>query len=90
MAKVEKNIEEETENNYKDTTDWKQKYWMKRHHHGHHGRNGGNAVYFFGFIGALIYYWQHANTFWDVVMGLLQAIVWPAILIWHLFGLWKL
>jgi hypothetical protein len=46
-------------------------------------RNAGGAVYGLGLIGALVYYWQHASTFGQVVLGLLKSIVWPAILIYH-------
>jgi hypothetical protein len=42
------------------------------------GVNGG-AFYGLGFVGALIYYIQHAHTFMDGVWGFLQALVWPAI-----------
>ncbi len=45
------------------------------------GSNGGNAVYCLGLFGALIYYIQQANTFGEGVLGILKALVWPAILI---------
>lgn len=45
---------------------------------------GSGAVYGVGFIGALIYYLQHANTFWIGVVGILKAIVWPAFLVYDL------
>jgi hypothetical protein len=45
---------------------------------------GGGAVYFLGFIGALVYYLQTSTSFWDGVLGILQAIVWPAFLIYNL------
>jgi len=44
----------------------------------------GGAVYGLGFIGALIYYIAHAQTFWMGVLGVLKAIVWPAFLIFEL------
>lgn len=44
------------------------------------GASGG--IYFFAFIGAAIYFIQHATTFWGGVIGILKAIVWPAILIY--------
>jgi hypothetical protein len=40
------------------------------------------AVYGLGFIGALIYFIQHATTFGAGLLGLLKAIVWPAILVY--------
>lgn len=41
------------------------------------------AVYGLGFIGALMYYLQHAATFWVGVIGILKALVWPALLVYH-------
>ena len=43
-----------------------------------------NTVYGLGFIGALVYYIQHAATFWIGVLGILKAAVWPAILVYKL------
>lgn len=50
------------------------------------GRRGGagNAVYGLGLIGALVYYIQQADGFWPVVLGILKALVWPALLTYHL------
>jgi len=47
-----------------------------------HGISGG--IYGLAFIGALIYFWQHATTFWEGVLGFLKALVWPAILTYKL------
>jgi len=44
------------------------------------------GAYFLGFLGAVIYYIQHADTFWVGVLGFLKAIVWPALLVHHLLG----
>lgn len=44
----------------------------------------GGMVYFVGFIGALIYFIQTADGFWDGVLGVLQAIVWPAYVVYKL------
>jgi hypothetical protein len=41
------------------------------------------GVYGLGFIGALIYYISTATGFWVGVLGVLKAIVWPAMLIYH-------
>lgn len=48
------------------------------------GGSGAAAggTYGLAFIGALIYFIQHADTFWIGVLGVLKAIVWPAILIY--------
>lgn len=45
---------------------------------------GGGAVYFFGLIGALVYYIQRADGFWTGVLGVLKALVWPAFVIYDL------
>lgn len=47
---------------------------------------GGGAVYGLGLIGALVFYLQQANTLWEGVLGILKAIVWPALLIYKLLG----
>jgi len=43
------------------------------------------AVYGMGFIGAAIYFISAATSFWAGVLGFLQAIVWPAFLVYHAF-----
>ena len=48
----------------------------------HHG-NSGNAGYFFGFIGAAIWYISQAAGFWEGVLGFLKAMVWPAFLVYE-------
>lgn len=45
---------------------------------------GGNAVYFLGLIGSLVYYIQAADGFWSVIVGILKALVWPAFVIYDL------
>ncbi len=48
-------------------------------------RNAASApVYGMGFIGALVYYLQHAATFWAGVLGVFKAVFWPAMLIYKL------
>ena len=54
----------------------------RRWHHYHRG--GGNAVYGLGLIGALVYYIQAADGFWQGVLGVLKALVWPAFVIYDL------
>ena len=52
--------------------------------------NGSSsAVYGLGFVGALIYFIQHATGFWIGVLGILKAMVWPAILIYKLLEFLK-
>ena len=49
-----------------------------------HYRNSGSAVYFFGMIGAAVYYISLATGFWTGVLGFLKALVWPAFLVYEL------
>jgi hypothetical protein len=44
----------------------------------------GGGIYFFGFIGAVIFYIQTATSFWGGVLGILKALVWPAFLVYEL------
>ena len=45
----------------------------------------GGAFYFVGFIGALIYFIQQANTISEGLVGFVKAIFWPAFLVYDLF-----
>ena len=45
--------------------------------------------YFIGFIGAAIYFIQHATGFWPEVVGFLKACIWPAFAVYHLFDFLK-
>jgi hypothetical protein len=47
-----------------------------------HGSAG--ALYFVGFIGALVYWMQAAVGFGAVVTGFLKALVWPAYVVYKL------
>jgi hypothetical protein len=47
-------------------------------------KHGGEAVYALGFVGAAVYFVTHASTFWLGVLGILKAIVWPALLVFKL------
>lgn len=46
----------------------------------------GGCLHFLGFVGAAVYYIQSATSFWMGVLGVLKALVWPAILIYKLLG----
>jgi hypothetical protein len=53
--------------------------------------NGASsAVYGLGFIGAVVYYLQHATTFWVGVLGFFKALIWPAMLIYKLLEFLKM
>jgi len=53
-----------------------------------HGAWGGG--YGLAFLGFLVYYIQHATGFWDGIVGVLKAIVWPAFVAYHLAAFIKL
>ena len=44
---------------------------------------GGNAVYGLGFIGAIVHYFQAADVWWEYLLAPLQAIFWPAFLVYE-------
>lgn len=50
----------------------------------------GGGIYGLAFIGAAIYFIQHAETFWIGVLGILKAIVWPAILVYKALEFFKM
>ncbi len=43
-------------------------------------------IYFLGFVGALIYYIQHATSFLNGCFGVIKALVWPAMLVYRFLG----
>lgn len=58
------------------------------HTNSHNGMMGG--AYGLAFIGAAVYFVQQADGFWKGVLGILKAMVWPAILIYKVFSLLNL
>lgn len=44
------------------------------------------GAYGLAFIGALVYYIQHADSFGSGVLGVLKAIIWPAMVVYRLMG----
>lgn len=49
--------------------------------------NGSGALYFVGSIGALFYYMQAAENLGDVLLGLIQSLIWPATVVYKLLEL---
>lgn len=47
---------------------------------------GGEAVYFFGGIGSLVFWWQAADGFGEHVVAILKSFVWPAFLVYDALG----
>ena len=54
------------------------------------GTGIAGAVYFMGFIAALIYFIQSAVSFGNGVFGFLKALVWPAVLVYNLLDFLKM
>lgn len=52
-------------------------FFQITHHH------SSNAIYGLGFLGAAVYYFQHAQSFSEGLFGLLKAILWPAFMIYR-------
>lgn len=50
-----------------------------------------NGIYgILAFIGAAVYYIQQADGFGEIVVALLKAIIWPALLVYELLGFLKM
>jgi len=49
-----------------------------------------SAVYGIGLIGALVYFIGHAPSFWMGALGILKALVWPAILVYKILDFLKI
>lgn len=54
------------------------------------GQGASGAIYGLGAVGAIVYYVQHSNGFWDGVLGILKGIVWPAMIVYKVFELLKM
>jgi hypothetical protein len=55
---------------------------------GTNGNDGGGFIWILGVIGAAVYYIQQADSFGQGVLGLLKALVWPAIVVYKLLQSW--
>lgn len=55
---------------------------MSDHMHWH-GCGGGGAFYGLGFIGALVYYLTTATSLVEGLLGIFQALLWPAFLVYE-------
>jgi len=47
------------------------------------------GIYGLALVGAAVYFVQHSTSFWGGVLGILKAIVWPAILMYRLLDYLK-
>jgi hypothetical protein len=58
-------------------------------HHFCHRRGGHSALYCLGAVGAAVYFVQNSVGFWGAVLGVLKGLVWPAVLVYHVFEMLK-
>jgi len=66
----------------KECKDGKCKPWWKKERVSCHG--SGSAIYGLGFLGALFYYVTTATSLWAGIIGVIKAILWPAVLVFEL------
>ena len=48
------------------------------------------GIYGMAFIGAVVYYFQHATTFWAGLLGFFKALFWPAVLMYKVLEFLKM
>lgn len=48
------------------------------------------TIYGMAFIGALVYFIQHSDSFVGVLLAIVKAIFWPAVLIYKLLEILKM
>ncbi|MDD5692915.1 MAG: hypothetical protein WC437_02635 [Patescibacteria group bacterium] len=87
-AKIEAEWDEDFEKKLEEKAEGWAKSCGKKKNYGSNA--GAGAVYGLGLIGAAVYYIQTATTFWDGVVGLLKALVWPAFMVYELLKFLKM
>ena len=50
------------------------------------GTAGGGAICGLGIFGALVYFWQQSDTFWEYAFSIFQGLFWPAFMIYDGFS----
>jgi len=51
------------------------------------GSHGPSGLYFFvAYIGAVVYFYQQSPGFWGLIVALAKALVWPALVLYHVLG----
>jgi hypothetical protein len=46
---------------------------------------GSGAIYGLGIFGAVVYFWQQADSFWEYVGAIFQGLFWPAFMVYEVF-----
>lgn len=61
---------------------------ISKHGKGHSQAAGpGGYVFFVAWIGAVIYFVNQVDGFWNIVLAVLKSFVWPGYLVYHILGL---
>jgi hypothetical protein len=47
---------------------------------------GGGAIYGLGILGAWVYFWQEAESFWQYLLAIVQGIFWPAFMVYEILS----
>ncbi len=50
-------------------------------------KSPAGGIYLMTYVGAAVYFVQNTSGFWNVILALLKAIVWPAFLIHQVLNL---
>ena len=45
------------------------------------------SIYGLGFLGALVYFIKHAGSFWQGLLGIIKAVLWPAVILYKVLEL---
>jgi hypothetical protein len=51
---------------------------------------GSGAIYGIGMLGALVYFIQHATSFFGGIVGIFEAIFWPGVFVYKIREMWKM
>ena len=49
------------------------------------GAAGGGAIYALGILGAWVWFWQQADSFWEYALAIVQGLFWPAWMVYEVF-----
>jgi hypothetical protein len=49
------------------------------------GAASGGAIYAIGIFGAFFWFWDQANGFWEHILAFIQALFWPAWMVYQAF-----
>jgi hypothetical protein len=52
--------------------------------------NSGASIYGLALLGAVVYFIQHATSFWEGVLGVIEAIFWPGVILYKVLEMLKM